>query len=927
MNLPNIAPGVWPWIWVVVLLALVLVIVVARSRDYAEQRVRQATRQLEALNEFHRVVMSDLDLHAILSRITWAVTHNLGFHSAAVYLFNANNMALEGEVAHSQTSERTVSSVSLPIAAGGILTDALFADTVGIHKDNTFAVPIFGATPLGAVPHCWLAPESRCTQTPKATMQNRVSVCVSCHNFAVVGVLEANHDQAKQGDESKASQLPDYAQASAVAVRSATLYSQAENESAQANRRLQQLELIGNVGGELSRSLELERILELMARGLAQLGYSRVSVALVDDQHVRGYMTFVHGNLHWTGELSRIYFPIATHNDPFARVAKSGQAMVIPDASYDASLPMNVRAEGRTIGYVPITAPRGRGASGWVAGDVVVLGVLAVDQDNLEREINQTDLDVIGILAAQVGVAIENANEFASLVRREREARALAHVNQALAARILEEPKNLNNNNLVADNKTLSDQSWLDQLCNAVAAYAVADAVVVLRGNGAVAGANREVRRDGLQLGDLRLLTIDLRAAITVPPHDARIKELMFQFPNRHWALLPLQAAGRRAGTLVLARNANFTHEFINKLEGIAQQLGLALENVELYKRLDVERSRLAAAIEHMTDGVILIDEAGVADSAGFLENAQANAVARRLLHLPERFDPVILPTQLRVNLESGNTSLKFGESRLEVATARVANLRVITVQDVARFRAIERTKAELLSVVSHELRTPLTAIIGFVELLLSGAAGPLTEDQNQFLQTTLDASKNLHQTVLNLLNASMLEAGLFELNPRMAKLEFTNALNHFERQALDKNIVFLRDVVKIPRVFVDSSRLELVLWNLLSNAMRYTASGGEVEVQGRIESGELRLTVRDTGAGMSKQQLSNLFSRFSRGNDSREALEGAGLSLYVSKAIVAAHGGRIWATSTLGEGSVFHLALPLAPNFDLVEAHSRVDD
>ena len=923
------------WVWAVLSgLMLALVIVLYRSRAYAEKRVRDAVEHMRALNDFHRALLADLNLAPVLRRIVQGIVPNLGFKTATVYLFNRHSNTLQGEVGHTARGNTTVSNVQLPISEPGHLQAALFSPPTGLEVNHAVAVPILGPTPEGANALCWLAPEVRCTLILKATLSNRREHCLNCQNFAAIGVLEATF--AGQRPEA-AERLPDYAQASALAVRNAQLYRQSNLERRHAERRLDQLELIRNVSSEVERSLEADRVLESMARGLERLGYARISVALVrntpEGRMVRGHMTLVDREVRWTDSITRINFPIdATQLDPFARVAFSGEPLVIRNAANEKALPAMVRAEARTIGYAPITANGAR-------GNREVLGVLAVDHHNPDREINPGDLEVIATLGAQVGVAILNAREFEGLREREREARALAQLGQALTTRLSEygEPNPAGD----ASDLATARVPWLDNLCDATTVYSGAhfaaitrleqsEAMVMTR----VVGSSHEARTRLVYSGNPRAALPGEQSTLTATALferkpilisnamlDERATQEAAGFGGISLLVLPLVAGNFGLGALTLGRAGTWTSHDIQRLEGVAQQLALALENAELYRGLRAERAKLADVIEHLADGVILLEQADVlvANVIG-----RANAAARDLLGLSERFTPEELPDQLRATLGSFETleategvqtsSLAIGEARFQVAVTHRHGLKIVALRDLRHVEALENAKAELLSVVSHELRTPLTAIVGFVELLLTGSSGPLTSDQTSFLVTTLDASKNLHQTVLNLLNASTLEAGRFELTTKPAKLEFKSTLERYSRLTAERGIGFEVEVENVPKLNVDAGRLELVVANLLSNASRYTPAGGTVKFKVGIEGKHLGITVTDTGPGMSAAQLEKLFTRFTRGKDSREALEGAGLSLYVSRAIVAAHGGRIWAESQPDQGTTMRITLPLVP-------------
>ncbi len=896
------------WAWMILgLLVIGLVITLYRTRAFAEKRVQAATDDLQSLNDFHKVLLTDLNLTPVLRRIVQSLVPNMGFRTATIYLFNRRRGVLQGEVGHTAQGKTTVSNVSLPMTTAGHLQASLFAPAQGFETQGLIALPIVGPTPEGANALCWVEPERRCTVMPRATRDTRLQTCLSCQNFAPLGVLEVTFGKKPE----TASRLSDFAQASALAVRNAQILRQAQLERKRAERQYDQLTLIHAAGREMTRSLEVDTILEGMARGLIErLGYARVSVALVEGGMVRGHMTCVDGELHWTREVTKIHFPIATNNDPFARVARNGEPIVIRDAASDPALPQYVRLESRTIGYAPITAAGER-------GERQILGVIAVDHDNPEREIAQTDLEVISTLGSQVGVALQNAREFEALREREREALALAAFNQTLSARF-------------GGDAGVLENGWLDALCDAAVAYSGARFALVTRFEmvgdhvsvRAVAS-SREAREKNAYkestIHDRQTLTAHVlldRKPLIVPlaSQDPRSQEEAAAFGDVSVIALPIISGGLGLGALILGRDDRWFSRDADKLLRLAGQLGLALENAELYRSLSAERERLADVIENMADGVILLEGQLGESAAGWVGAGLANARARALLGLTEQFELHQLPAQLKATLERGQASLVVGETRLQVVVTKRDDRTIVVLQDLENFQAIEQAKAELLSVVSHELRTPLTAIIGFVELLVSGSAGPLTPDQNNFLLTTLDASKNLHQTVLNLLNASTLEAGIFELNTKPAKLTFRNTLERFSRLTAEKGLQFDASIADVPKLTVDNARLELVAANLLSNALRYSPPGGKVKFNVALEGNTVHITVTDTGPGMSDEQLEKLFLRFNRGKVSRESMEGAGLSLYVSKAIVSAHGGRIWAESALGEGTTMHITLPLVP-------------
>lgn len=253
-------------------------------------------------------------------------------------------------------------------------------------------------------------------------------------------------------------------------------------------------------------------------------------------------------------------------------------------------------------------------------------------------------------------------------------------------------------------------------------------------------------------------------------------------------------------------------------------------------------------------------------------------------------------------------------------------------VSDVTREREVDRLKNEFVSIVSHELRTPLTSILGYTELLLARDFAP--EDQKQFIKTVYDQATHLSQLVEDLLGVSRLDAGKVKLNRWVVALrqviaELTNQLN----AQLDRHRLLIRLGDDLPPVFVDRDKVKQILFNLLTNAIKYSPDGGEVELVVQ-EAGRRRTTiplppdhppgrwlivsVRDQGIGIGPEDLSRIWERFYRvDNTNTRRIGGTGLGLSITRGLVELHGGQIWVESELGKGSVFSFTLPVATDLE----------
>jgi PAS domain S-box-containing protein len=233
---------------------------------------------------------------------------------------------------------------------------------------------------------------------------------------------------------------------------------------------------------------------------------------------------------------------------------------------------------------------------------------------------------------------------------------------------------------------------------------------------------------------------------------------------------------------------------------------------------------------------------------------------------------------------------------------------------ELAQARELDRLKSEFVHSVSHELRTPLTAIKGFVEFLEEGVGGPLSQQQLDFVQQINKSAVRLELLANDMLDVARIDAGTFRMELQEADLAATirEVAASFRPQAAFRELQLSISVPETPLgVSMDPLRIEQVLNNLISNAVKFAAHGGRVEVRLRQQGDRLRCEVEDTGAGIAPEDVAKLFQRFSQLKSGIKA-GGTGLGLSISKAIVEAHGGRIGVESTPGVGSTFWFTLPL---------------
>jgi len=239
----------------------------------------------------------------------------------------------------------------------------------------------------------------------------------------------------------------------------------------------------------------------------------------------------------------------------------------------------------------------------------------------------------------------------------------------------------------------------------------------------------------------------------------------------------------------------------------------------------------------------------------------------------------------------------------------------VFLFRDATPEGEVDEMKSEFVSMASHEMRTPMTSIKGSLELLLGGYAGELPAEASELLGISLTAVDRLVRLINDLLDISKIESGKMDL--KLDRIEIGECIGKSMRslRALaEAHRVSIRSerTENLPRVMGDRDRLEQVITNLLSNALKYTPPESEVSILARSENNAVRVTVRDQGPGIPPDQLEKVFDRFCQ---LAGAKKGSGLGLTICRALVEQHGGRIWVESELGRGSQFHFEIPAEPS------------
>lgn len=270
-----------------------------------------------------------------------------------------------------------------------------------------------------------------------------------------------------------------------------------------------------------------------------------------------------------------------------------------------------------------------------------------------------------------------------------------------------------------------------------------------------------------------------------------------------------------------------------------------------------------------------------------------------------------------------------YAERLEDIVSERTADLAVQT----SRAEEANQAKSQFLANMSHELRTPLTAIVGYSSVLADGIFGPLNDKQVDAMKAISRSSDHLKTLIDDVLNLARIESG--KEVPEPANVLTRDLLQQVYKlmlqNAIGKGVTLcpmtFTDQIAGTAMYCDSKHLYQIIINLMSNAVKYTPKGGQVTITAEIVGDKMRVSIQDTGVGMSPAKLEKLFERFERGEDTySKSQEGTGIGLNLTRRLVELNGGRISVESVVGKGSTFSVFMPLARAGENEEQSTHVE-
>ena len=372
-------------------------------------------------------------------------------------------------------------------------------------------------------------------------------------------------------------------------------------------------------------------------------------------------------------------------------------------------------------------------------------------------------------------------------------------------------------------------------------------------------------------------------------------------------------------------------------LQAFADQAAVAANNARLYQQVSQEKRRSDAILDSSADGIMIMDAAhhvqrfnrALARLTGWSATEAIGRTHDDIISWARRepgaslaeaeaggwplssASPIYVEGDLR-RRDGGTVAVGITYAPLVGREGRLINI-IGSVRDITRFREAEALKSTFISVIGHELKTPVS--------LIKGYAGTLRREDARWDPATIrdslavieEESDRLAELIENLLDASRLQAGALNLTVLEVPLDTLarRLVEKFRVQSPQRNIQ-LDFPADFPVVRADEERLVQVLSNLISNAIKYSPERGTISVSGRAEPTRVIVSVADQGAGLAADELPRVFERFYRADTpATRRAKGAGLGLYLAKAVVEAHGGRIWVESEPGQGAKFLFSLP----------------
>jgi len=388
--------------------------------------------------------------------------------------------------------------------------------------------------------------------------------------------------------------------------------------------------------------------------------------------------------------------------------------------------------------------------------------------------------------------------------------------------------------------------------------------------------------------------------------------------------IAPLNGRKDLLGLLVLTheQESYFNLDHLLLLQAIASQAAIAVENAGLYSNVAQEQKRLAAVLRHAAEAILMFDAHGrliLLNPAGEKLFTDFNANINQPLPDGHGYDALIkmLGDARASNIaKSGEILWPDKRTFVTLITPIEDGGQVAILHDVTRFKDLDQVKNEFIATASHDLKNPITTIAGFSTLL--GQAGPLNEQQKDFVARIQVATQNMSELVQNMVSLAQMDLQATQKHePVELGVLLAGITDEFTPQASAKGQSLHFNPLGVPaQVSGDPLQLKQLFRNLVGNAIKYSPQNGSITIEAKVGKENIQVDVQDTGFGIPAADLPFIFDRFYRvRNGKNNEMEGNGLGLAIVKSVIEQHEGQISVESKVGKGTSFSVSLPVLVN------------
>ena len=384
---------------------------------------------------------------------------------------------------------------------------------------------------------------------------------------------------------------------------------------------------------------------------------------------------------------------------------------------------------------------------------------------------------------------------------------------------------------------------------------------------------------------------------------------------------VPLLLKARVVGVLGVDNRNNrlpFQKHDIDLLGTLAEYAVIALLNATLFNDTQAERNKLDTILRRVQDGVVVVDRArqiliinqAAETSLGVMASEVLGKLAADVLPQPE----VVSLLEAHTGSLSNRTEFTTVDNR--VYSAQLSPIpevgAAITLHDITYLRKLDRMKNDFVGTVSHDLRSPLTAILGYAELV--ERAGPVNELQAEFIRRVESSVVNISHLVDDLVNLGRIQTGFDSRNENIQLPEvLKNSVDTYMKVLVNRdNPLEINLAPDLPTYYGNPVQLRRLFENILDNCIKYSTSGGKIQINGLVEQNQVILQFIDEGSGIPVKDLPYVFDKFFRGSNNTPEQAGTGLGLAIVKSVAEAHGGRVWIESVVDEGTTLTVVLPI---------------